>query len=144
LLDVPTTLLAVAGVEPLPGMRGHDLLRPEALEADRERFAELQPTGVASVIRPRVHAWAYARWPWKVVRVPGAELEVFHLGRDPLERESIEASARSVPPAVLERATARARAAAWARIKRNRGRRAGKAELDQERREELWALGYVE
>jgi arylsulfatase A-like enzyme len=143
-LDVPTTLLAVAGVEPSPGMRGHDLLRPEALEADRERFAELQPTGVASVIRPRAHAWAYVRWPWKVVRVPGAELEVFDLDRDPLERESIEALAPSVPPAVLERATAWARAAALARIKRNRGRRAPEAELDQERREELWALGYLE
>ena len=78
------------------------------------------------------------------MRVPGAELEVFHLDRDPLEREGIEASAPSVPPAVLERATARARAAAWARIKRNRGRRAPKAELDQERLEELRALGYAE
>jgi arylsulfatase A-like enzyme len=144
LLDVPTTLLAVAGVERSPGMHGQDLLRPEALEADRERFAELHPTRIESVIRPRAHAWAYARWPWKVVRVPGAELEVFRLDRDPLEREGLETSARSVPSGVVERATTRARAAALARIKRNRGKRAAEAEPDRERREELRALGYAE
>jgi hypothetical protein len=44
----------------------------------------------------------------------------------------------------VKRATAQARAAALARIKCNRGKRAAKAELDQERREELRALGYAE
>ncbi len=144
LLDVATTLLAAAGLEPSPGMRGVDLLNKESRDTSGERFAELFPARAEAVIRPRTHDWAYGRWPWKVVRAPGGTLEVFRLDRDPGERHGVGPSAQGVPSGLVWRARTRARAARLARTTRQRGGHTIDVELNPEKREELKALGYIE
>ena len=141
LLDVPTTLLALAGVAPPPAMRGRVLLGAEPTRdlatrelATRDLVAELHvdPT-LEARLRPRRDQIALTRWPWKAIAERDGSVRVYQLERDPAEAASLGVADA---PASLDTAlrAARARHAVEAPTR----------PLDESAREGLRALGYAE
>jgi arylsulfatase A-like enzyme len=97
LLDVPTTLLALAGVEPAPGMRGRALLDRDGV-TPRTLVAALDPDPpVEDAIGPRRHRRAWARWPWKLLVDGDGRAQVFHLEHDPSESSPMALDDPRVP-----------------------------------------------
>lgn len=137
LLDVPTTLLSLAGATPAPGMRGRDLLATGF--PTRELVAELHPDPLFErKVRPRVQRLALLRWPWKVILRDGAAPLVYDLARDPAEARSADLHGAGPPPDLV--ADARARQS-------DLGRSAPSTPptpLDAAARQRLRALGYAD
>jgi arylsulfatase A-like enzyme len=137
LLDVTTTLLALAGVAPPPSMHGRDLLAAEP--PARDLVAELHSDPIfEDRVRPRVQRLALIRWPWKaIVGVDGAR-SFYRLDRDPEELRPLSEDGDEVPrdllPALsdLERSLVGAEPASEARP------------IDPETRAGLRALGYAD
>jgi arylsulfatase A-like enzyme len=137
LLDLPTTLLALAGVAPPPSMRGRDLLAPEP--PARDLVAELHRDPVfEDRVRPRVQKLALVRWPWKaIVHVDGTR-SFYRLDRDPEELHPLPGGGNEVPGELLaalsdlEDSLTRAEPASEARP------------VDPETRAGLRALGYAD
>ncbi len=139
LLDVPTTLLALAGVAPAPGMRGRDLLASDTPLSERDLFAELHLDPLLeSRIRPRSHQWSLQRWPWKVISHRRKPAEFIHKERDFLEQRPLGPEAPDVPTD-LARDGFQLRQGLVAS-----GYRSPVRALDPETREGLRALGYAE
>jgi arylsulfatase A-like enzyme len=137
LLDVPTTLLALAGVTPPPSMRGRDLLAAEP--PPRDLVAELHRDPVfEDHVRPRVQKLALTRWPWKAIVGVDGTRSFYRLDRDPEELRPLPTGGDEVPGDLLaalsdlERSLARAEPASEVRP------------VDPETRAGLRALGYAE
>ena len=136
LLDVPTTLLALAGVEPAPGMRGRALLEPGGI-APRPLLAALEPDSLfEDAVGPRRHRRAWLRWPWKLLVDREGRTQVFHLEQDPSESAPIALGDPRVPPQLRAAAATLA-----AQIGHPPDRRAPR--LSEQARRRLRALGYV-
>ncbi len=102
LLDVTTTLLALAGVPPAPGMRGRDLLASGVPLPERPLVAELHPDPpFESHVGTREQRLAYQAWPWKAIVAAEGDPWVFRVDRDPEERARLATDASDVPPAFL-------------------------------------------
>ncbi len=135
LLDVPTTLLELAGASPAPGMRGRALLAGARLEV-RRLVAELHPDPrVEENAGSRIHRIALAQWPWKAIVRRGGGRVLYRMDTDREEQEPVAASL--APPELLgdldalERGLDAPGAAQW------------RDPLDPRSREALHALGYV-
>jgi arylsulfatase A-like enzyme len=136
LLDVPTTLLALAGLEPATGMRGRDLsaagarARPLLAELHRDPLIE-------GGVRERSHRWSFTRWPWKVIVHRRRDAQFFRLDRDPREREALSPGDAGVPPDLLPEGRAVVERIVQPRREELHQR------LAPEEREALEALGYA-
>lgn len=139
LLDVTATLLAVAGAEPLPAMRGRDLLAPGGL-AERGLLAELHPDApFESHVRPRHQRVALLRWPWKTILDREGEAVLYRLDRDPHERRPLAPAGPETPSGLVEAARE------WAEARTaDTGDASEAPPLDPEVVEGLRELGYVE
>jgi arylsulfatase A-like enzyme len=138
LLDVPTTLLALAGVAARPGMQGRDLLAAEAL-APRDLVAELHTDPpFEDHVRRREQRIAVTRWPWKLIANRDGARVVYRLDRDGQERVALAPETPGVPPDLL---------AVAAEIERESAAMdavAPRSELDPATVDGLRALGYAE
>jgi arylsulfatase A-like enzyme len=135
LLDVPTTLLALAGIAPPAGMRGRDLLADRA--PARDLVAELHPDpDFEDHFEGREHRLVYTRWPHKLVLGRDGSAVQYDLANDPAELRpgkpvpAVEAGGRAIE-AELDRALEAAL-------------QTPAAPLDEQTREGLRALGYIE
>lgn len=131
LLDVPTTLLAAAGVPRPDGMVGRDLRAPTLEE--RLLVAELDPDpALKEQAFEREQRVAVTGWPWKLIRTQSDRLLWYRLDEDPGERSVLSAGA----PELVERA------------ERNLAARPAPpgsvAPLDPEQADALRGLGYIE
>ncbi len=137
LLDVATTLLSLAGLDPDPGMRGRRLDAKER-GAPRPRVAELHPDTLREERAGEVrHRLALTQWPWKAVVEPSGAITLFQLEDDPEERRPHAADEPSAPASLAESA------------RRLAGRMLLVARPDDpavtpEERDALRALGYAE
>ena len=139
LLDVPTTLLALAGLEPTEGMRGRRLGADGATPPARPLFAELHRDPlIEGGVRERSHRWAYTRWPWKVISHRRRDVEFYRLDRDPLERDALEPGDDGVPAEVFAQGSAVVRSIIAPRYDELL------QQLDPEEREALRAMGYAD
>lgn len=89
LLDVPTTLLALAGVDRMPGMLGRNLLgdgprfeRPLMASLGRDKLFE-------GYLRPRSHRRAATHWPWKILVDASWVPRLYNLEEDPEEKRPV-------------------------------------------------------
>jgi len=136
LVDVPTTLLALAGVEKPAGMRGRALLTDRPLEP-RDLVAELhEDPKFEDYIRPRRHRFALTRWPWKVIVDRDRSRRFYHADRDVAETAPVSDAADS------SEALTSAIDALAARLAEKEGDDI--EPLDPEAVEGLRALGYAE
>lgn len=135
LLDVPTTLLAIAGITPPDGMRGRDLLADDL--AARPLVAELHPDpNFEDHVEGRAHRLVHTRWPRKILLERDGRAIEYDLANDPGElRPSEPSSAVEADVRVLESELDRALEAAL---------QTPVAPLDPQTREGLRALGYIE
>jgi arylsulfatase A-like enzyme len=142
LLDVPTTLLALADTAPAAGMRGRDLLDAAPLAPRLDLLAELHRDAlVERRTGPRRHVWALLRWPWKIVRPRRGSARAYHLGRDPTEQSAVSTTERGrYGPLVADLA----REGQALRLALRRRATPSEAPLDAEARAALRALGYVD
>ena len=137
LLDVPTTMLALAGVAPPPGMQGRDLLARGA-PAPRDLVAELHSDPrFEDRVRSREHRIAVTRWPWKLIAGRGSARTLYRLDRDIREQAALGPEAPDVPPELLAAGAAILRESAAVDA-------AAEPELDPATIEGLRALGYAE
>ncbi len=136
LLDVPTTLLALAGLGPVEGMRGRDLSGSQIRLTPR--VAELHPDPLreekAGALR---HQVALDSWPWKALVDRSDGISLYHLGDDPAEQKPLQASHPSAPASLVELARERALAMQSAEG-------SAEAAVSQQQRDALRALGYSE
>ena len=137
LLDVGPTLLALAGLEKAPGMRGRNLLDGSGPLPPRDLLAELHYDELLESIRPRSHDFALQRWPWKVITHREAPSEWFRKDRDLGEQAPLDAEAPGVPRELADEGR-RFQAGLVSRATE------GPIELDAEDRDRLRALGYLE
>ncbi len=136
LLDLPTTLLALAGVPAAPGMRGRDLLSDPAELPQRDLVAELHgEEQMERVYGPRWHVLALTRWPWTWLAHRDETRELYQLERDPEEWRPLAAA--DAPPGLAAAAAQAALAAT-----RPTAGTPGHA-IDAETRDALRALGYA-
>jgi len=136
LVDVPTTLLALAGVAKPAGMRGRALLTDRPL-APRDLVAELhEDPKIEEHIRPRRHRFALTRWPWKAIVDRDRTRRVYRADRDAAEAAPM-ADAGGSPDALSGAIDALA-----ARLVEPETRDA--EPLDSDAVDGLRALGYVE
>lgn len=135
LLDVPTTLLAAAGVEPVAGMRGRALLGPGPLP-ERDLVGELHADPpFEERLGPRLQRLALTRWPWKAIVWRDDSRAFYRLDRDPGERSPLR-SGDAAPPELQ---------AALAALERRLVAAPGPASVPGSgEREGLRALGYAE
>ncbi len=101
LIDVPATILAAGGAQPLAGMRGRPLqplVNGTAVEWPEEVFLQISESHVGRAIRTR--HWKYSVWapsdqPWSGCDVSGSAIYVeeclYDLRRDPHERDNLVA-----------------------------------------------------
>jgi arylsulfatase A-like enzyme len=135
LLDVPRTLLGLAGIEPPGSMGGRDLLAGAPL-ARSATVAELHPDALLEErAGPRRHWAALREGRWKAIAARNGRVELYDLHADPTEQAPVEASDPDAK-ALGARAAARARA-----ILADAGPRASLSEAELEA---LRALGYVQ
>jgi arylsulfatase len=140
LLDVPTTLLALAGVPAPPPMRGRDLFDAEAV-GHRDLVAQLDPDPIFEKnVAPRRQRQAFLRWPWKVIVDADGRAEFYRVDRDPAEVSPMGAGNPQVPDPLRRVALRLAREASTARA----AAPTPTEPLDPRTREELRALGYAE
>ncbi len=140
LIDVGPTLLAMAGLEAPPSMRGRNLLG-ETEARGRDLIAELHCDPLfEDHVRPRRHRGALLRWPWKVLADREGSHTWFRADRDPMEREALLAGSLELGPEALR-----------AGAELGRITRAGSLEacrevpsLDEDERSRLRSLGYAE
>jgi arylsulfatase A-like enzyme len=136
LLDVPMTLLDLAGVPASPGMRGRSLLDSD-LTPGRDLVAELhEDPAFERRIGPRTHRLALTRWPWKAIVNRDGDAWAYQLERDPLESSAVPPG--QVPPDLLSSARDLER-----RFDSSSSRPQA-TEPDESTREGLRALGYAE
>lgn len=137
LLDVPTTLLALAGVRPSPSMRGRDLLTAEP--PLRDLVAELhRDPAFEDHVRPRVQRLVLTRWPWKAIVGFDGTRSFYRLDQDPDELRPLPEAGEEVPRGLL---------AALAHLDQGASRTAPASEtrpVDPKTRAGLRALGYAE
>jgi arylsulfatase A-like enzyme len=139
LLDVPTTLLELAGLEPAAGMRGRRLGADGATPATRPLFAELHRDPlIEGGVRERSHRWAYTRWPWKVIAHRRRGVEFYRVDRDPGEQNVFEPGDDGVPTEVFAEGSALVRSIVAPRHEELL------QQLGPEEREALQALGYAD
>jgi arylsulfatase A-like enzyme len=136
LLDVPVTLLALAGLDPLPGMRGHALFGKPATE--RTHIAELHPDPIREAhAGPIHHAAAITRWPWKALVARTGQLTLYNLAKDPDEQSPLDPTTTpGVPADLITEARQQAQ-----RVAESQPTAAPIPDAD---REGLRALGYIE
>lgn len=140
LIDVGPTLLAMAGLEAPPSMRGRNLLG-EIEARGRDLIAELHCDPLfEDHVRPRRHWGSLLRWPWKVIADREGVQTWFRADRDPMEREALLAGSVELEPEALR-----------AGAELGRITRAGSPEacgrvpsLDEDERSRLRSLGYAE
>ena len=149
LLDVPTTLLSLAGVQRSVGMFGRDLLsarpgpdRPLMASLGRDRLFE-------GHLRPREHRKAVTWWPWKIIVDSSWVPRLYDLENDPRELRPIALDDPRVPPELRSRAIQLARRdpPKNERGNKKRGKKRAKkkrAGPTEEERAQLRALGYAE
>ncbi len=136
LLDVPTTLLSLAGVRPAPGMRGRDLLADGGL-ASRDLAAELHPDAhFEARVREREQRVALLRWPWKAIVARDGTETLYRLDRDGAESRPVAAGDDEAALALLRDAGRLARRSATVEPAPREG-------LDPDALEGLRALGYA-
>ncbi len=136
LLDVPTTLLDLAGIPASAGMRGRSLLDPDPAPP-RDLVAELhEDRAFEQRIGPRTHRLALTRWPWKAIVNREGDAWAYQLERDPLEASAVPPG--QAPPDLLSSARDLDRRFDW------RSSRPQATEPDEATREGLRALGYAE
>jgi arylsulfatase A-like enzyme len=139
LLDVPVTLLDLAGVAPPPGVRGRPLLAAAALP-ERDLVAELHADPpFEEHVAARWHRLAVTRWPQRVLLRPDGHPILCHLERDPGEAACVSGATDAAGPfaSVLQRALELFPGA-------QAPGRAGAEPLDPQQLEGLRALGYAE
>jgi arylsulfatase A-like enzyme len=136
LLDVPVTLLALADLEPAPGMRGRSLFGSPQIE-EGARVAELHPGVREERVGPSRHRLAIARGGWKVLVDRDGVPTLYRLERDPDEQNPLPASHPAAPPSLVDQA----RSLALALASREP---VDPAALSAAEREALRALGYAE
>jgi len=135
LLDVPTTLLARAGIDPAPGMRGRDLLADGALPP-RDLAAELHADPVFEEhVRPREQRLALLRWPWKLVATRDGSVVGYQLEGDARELRPVQPGDPAFPTDL----------AAALSVRRSQVETTGPSGvLGDDARAGLRALGYAE
>lgn len=143
-IDVGPTLLALAGLEPMPGMMGVDLLSGAAGLDGAGRARVVETYGGAVPRLPGARAIMAGRPPqrqgvlldgWKLI-LDGQKAELFELGRDPKEERNL---ADTYPERTAE---LRRLVQQWDKsIARVSGTR---AKLSEDDIEALRSLGYVE
>ncbi len=138
-LDVPTTLLAAAGVPAPSALRGRDLLAPAAGLRPRDSIAELAPDPLAAwfLQQVRKHRYAVSRLPWKLIVSRDDREVLFDLARDP--REAAPLDPKTEPVAAELGASGRAIAG-----RPSEPPQPAAPALDEQTRAGLKALGYVE
>jgi arylsulfatase A-like enzyme len=137
LADVPTTLLALAGVDKVEGMIGRALLGEQPLPK-RDLVAELhRDSHIEEHIRPRRHRFSLTRWPWKAIVDREGKSVVYRVDRDPEEMEPMETGSGSVPSEI-----ASAIEAVGKKLEALEGERG--EPLDPSTLEGLRTLGYAE
>jgi len=142
LLDVPTTLLRMAGVAPPAAMRGRDLRALDGV-GPRVRVAELHPDAALEArVRARLERMALSQGPWKSIwpRAGGPPL-LFRTDRDPGERQPLAAEAAPARVTHDFEATRRKVEEAASAMFEGAG---PQPRLDEEERRGLRALGYAE
>ena len=91
LIDVATTLLRRAGVEPTASMRGRDLL--SANLAPRDLVAELHhDPPFEENVAPREQRLAVLRWPWKTILSRTSAAANYRVDHDPHETRPLDAA----------------------------------------------------
>lgn len=144
LMDIPTTILALAGVEPAPGMRGRNLLAGGGLR-HRELRAALEADPLfEDHVGPRHDRRALTRWPWKLIVDRKGDVRVYQLERDPGETAPLALDDPMVPRR-LRRAATKLVAELSAKPEKPASKRPKPAsEPSEQDRERLRALGYAE
>lgn len=133
LIDVATTLLRRAGVEPTAGMRGRDLL--SANLAPRDLVAELHhDPPFEENVAPREQRLAVLRWPWKTIRSRTSAAANYRVDHDPHETRPLDAALPADLVAHTERLASHLDALEDVSPQR----------LDAETLEGLRALGYAD
>jgi arylsulfatase A-like enzyme len=134
ILDVPRTLLSLAGVEPPASMDGRDLLAPAA-GADSSPLAELHPDALLEErAGPRRHWVALQEGRWRAIVARDGRVALYDAEADPGERMPLEAS---------DPATKALAARAAARTRRILAEAGPGTSLSEAELEALRALGYV-
>jgi arylsulfatase A-like enzyme len=139
LLDVPVTLLGLAGVAPPAGVRGRSLLGPAPLP-ERDLVAELhRDPPFEEHLATRWHRLALTRWPRRVLLRPDGQAVLCDVGRDPREAACMAGTDPGADAfeSLLDRARGLLRGS-------EAPVRAGAGAIDPEQLEGLRALGYVE
>jgi arylsulfatase A-like enzyme len=135
LVDIPTTLLDLAGVSKPGGMRGRALLADRPLES-RDLVAELhEDPEFEEHTRTRQHRFALTRWPWKTIVDRDLTRRFYRVDRD--FGEAAPMTAAEGPPADLTSAIDELSARLVAP-------EIDDEPLDADAVEGLRALGYVE
>jgi arylsulfatase A-like enzyme len=136
LLDVPLTLLALAGISAPAGMRGRNLLDSDPAPP-RDLVAELhEDRAFERRIGPRSHRLALTRWPWKTIVNRDGDAWAYQLERDPLETNALPPG--QAPADLLSSARD------LERRFDSRESRPQATEPDESTREGLRALGYTD
>ena len=141
-LDLPPTLLALAGLPPVPDMEGRDLssLVRGAPSMDGEELI------VSRLRYQKSDKVAVRRGSLKLIANlesgdPEQGLELYDLAADPAESRNLAAARPILARALLAEASAHAAAAA---TRRARLGDSGRESLSEEQERELRALGYIE
>jgi arylsulfatase A-like enzyme len=136
LLDVPTTLLALAGVEPAPHMDGRVLPDPAGIRA-RDLVASLESDPpFEEAVGPRRHWRSLVRWPWKVIVARDGTAHAYQLERDPSESSPLALDHSEISSALRDAVDALIDDPAAPRDERGE-------HLTPEERKRLRALGYA-
>lgn len=138
LLDVPTTLLGLAGLESPPGMRGRTLLGARSTP-NRDIVAELHPDPVLEEhLRPREQRLALTRWPWKLIVMRNGDHAFYRLDEDPSEAKPLHDVSGEIPDHLVTEARKIDEAAS------QQPDSGATLELNPETRKGLRALGYAD
>jgi arylsulfatase A-like enzyme len=141
-IDVGTTLMAVAGLQPLKTMEGFNLLNQEVIARDRLRVVETyggavpQIAGIHGLLADKPPMRQSAIWAgWKLIQL-GPETELYNLKSDPRELEN---HADDMPEKVAEMS---AKIETWSEATLRS--ESDEATLNEDDVEALESLGYVD